>query len=131
MEFPIEVYYSLLHASLMMAFFYLGCFQFLIIIELPALLMLYFIAKWMLIRVCKQPRGLSLKLNNLAQSLMRFYIPLYWLGRNTILITKLPDDQINFSSVVEFLIYKDTYQIVSASIVLFMLICEVFVAKVG
>jgi hypothetical protein len=115
----------------MMAFFYLGCFQFLIIIELPALLMLYFIAKWMLIRVCKQPRGLSLKLNNLAQSLMRFYIPLYWLGRNTILITKLPDDQINFGSVVEFLIYKDTYQIVSASIVLFMLICEVFVAKVG
>jgi hypothetical protein len=54
--------------------------------------MLYFIAKWMLLRVCKQPRGISLKLNNLAQSLMRFYVPLYWLGRNTILVTKLPED---------------------------------------
>lgn len=45
--------------------------------------MLYIIAKWMLLKVCKQPRGLSTKLSNLAQSLMRFYVPLYWLGRNT------------------------------------------------
>jgi hypothetical protein len=62
--------------------------------------MLYFIAKWMLLRVCKQPRGISLKLNNLAQSLMRFYVPLYWLGRNTILVTKLSEDQLSFSKVV-------------------------------
>jgi hypothetical protein len=74
------LYYSLLHASLMMSFFYLGCYQFLIAIELPSLLILYFGAKWMLLRVCKQPRGLSTKLSNLAQSLMRFYIPLYWIG---------------------------------------------------
>lgn len=40
----------------------------------------------MLLRICKQPRGLSLRLNNLAQSLMRFYIPLYWLGTNSIRI---------------------------------------------
>jgi hypothetical protein len=62
--------------------------------------MLYFIAKWMLLRVCKQPRGISLKLNNLAQSLMRFYVPLYWLGRNTILVTKLPKDELSFAKVV-------------------------------
>lgn len=92
MEFPIEVYYSLMHASLMMAFFYLGCFQFVFVVELPALLLLYFIAKWMLLRVCKQPRGLSLKLNNLAQSLMRFYLPLYWLGRNVMTVISLNDD---------------------------------------
>ena len=115
----------------MMSFFYLGCFQFLIAIELPSLVMLYFIAKWMLIRVCKQPRGLSLKLNNLAQSLMRFYVPLYWLGRNMILISKLPDEEINLGSVVERMIYKDTYQIVSTSLVCFMLLCEVIVAKIA
>lgn len=51
---------------------------------------MYFIAKWMLLRVCKQPRGLSLKLNNLAQSLMRFYVPLFWLGRNLTYIISLP-----------------------------------------
>ena len=92
MDFPIEIYYSLVHTSLMMTFFYLGCFQILIIIELPALVLVYFIAKWMLLRVCKKPQGLSLQLNNLAQSLLRFFVPLYWLGRNLIFYFSLPED---------------------------------------
>ena len=84
MDFPIEIFYSLVLTSLLMSFFYLGCFQILIVIELPSLLFVYFIAKWMLLRVCKKPQGLSLQLNNLAQSLLRFFVPLYWIGRNTI-----------------------------------------------
>lgn len=72
-----------------------------------------------------------MKLNNLAQSLMRFYVALYWLGRNMILISKLPDEEINLGSVVERMIYKDTYQIVSTSLVCFMLLCEVIVAKIA
>lgn len=118
----------------MMGFFYLGCFQFLIALELLSLLMLYFIAKWMLLRVCKQPRGLSMKLNTLAQSLMRFYVPLYWLGRNMILITKLPDEQFNgltLGSLLEHVVYQDSYQIVSVCIVGLMLMCEFYVAKIA
>lgn len=96
--------------------------------------MLYFIAKWMLLRVCKQPRGLSLKLNNLAQSLMRFYVPLYWLGRNLMLAIRLPDAQfgeLTIFRVLELVVYKDTYQIVSTSMVGLMLVCEVLVARIA
>lgn len=60
---------------------------------------MYFIAKWMLLRVCKQPRGLSLKLNNLAQSLMRFYVPLFWLGRNLTYIINLPVSDFSISKI--------------------------------
>lgn len=92
LEFPIEIFYSLIHTSLMMTFFYLGCFQILVIVELPALIIVYLVAKWMLLRVCKKPQGLSLQLNNLAQSLLRFFVPLYWLGRNSIGYLSLPEE---------------------------------------
>jgi hypothetical protein len=108
----------------MMSFFYLGHFQMLILIEIPSLLILYLSAKWMLVRVCKQPRGLSLKLSNFAQSLMRFYVPLYWLGRLSLqfLTNEGPFD---WDSL------HNPFSIVTICVVGFMLVCEAFVAKVA
>ncbi len=93
--------------------------------------MLYIIAKWMLLKVCKQPRGLSTKLSNLAQSLMRFYVPLYWLGRNTINLIIYSHEKINLLQLMKDMIYEDTFQIVSTALVIFMLINEKFVAFIA
>lgn len=93
--------------------------------------MLYLIAKWMLTKVCKQPRGLSTKLSNLAQSLMRFYVPLYWFGRNTVHLLIYNKDEINLFELLKNMIYADAYQVVSVVIVIFMLISEKFVSLIA
>lgn len=93
--------------------------------------MLYIIAKWMLTKVCKQPRGLSTKLSNLAQSLMRFYVPLYWFGSNSVDLLIYSKKELNFVDFLEGMIYADVFQIVSVVIVFFMLISEKFVSIVA
>lgn len=85
----------------------------------------------MLLKVCKQPRGLSTKLSNLAQSLMRFYVPLYWLGRNSIDLIIYNKEKINLFQLIKDMIYEDAFQIVSTILVVFMLINEKFVAFVA
>lgn len=111
----------------MICFFYLGCFQMMIVVEIPSIIILYFIAKYMLIRVCKEPRGLSLQLNNLAQSLMRFYVPLYWLGRHSIEVLRWPDN-LSFWKMIESTILANIYQIFTFMIVIFLLFCEPIVS---
>lgn len=98
-----------------------------IVVEIPSIIILYFIAKYMLIRVCKEPRGLSLQLNNLAQSLMRFYVPLYWLGRHSIEVLRWPDN-LSFWKIIESTILANIYQIFTFMIVIFLLFCEPIVS---
>lgn len=98
-----------------------------IVVEIPSIIILYFIAKYMLIRVCKEPRGLSLQLNNLAQSLMRFYVPLYWLGRHSIEVLRCPDN-LSFWKIIESTILANIYQIFTFMIVIFLLFCEPIVS---
>jgi putative exporter of polyketide antibiotics len=46
-----------------------------------SLVLLYVVGKWMLLRVCKSPAGLARRISNLAQSLLRIVIFIYWLGK--------------------------------------------------
>jgi hypothetical protein len=46
--------------------FFLGIFQILVIIETISLAFLYFVSKWMLLRVSKKPTGLTKRMSNLA-----------------------------------------------------------------
>lgn len=105
----------------MMCFFYLGSFQILFVVELPSLLILIWVAKYALLRVCKTPQGLSMQLNNLAQSLLRFFVPLYWLGSN---MTNFITYKWKETDFISWLFRDRVYSIVSISVVCFMLVCE-------
>jgi putative exporter of polyketide antibiotics len=54
---------------------------------------MYFVAKWMLLRVCKSPAGLARRISNLAQSLLRVVIFIYWLGKVLLTYINLNEDQ--------------------------------------
>ena len=79
----------------MMCFFYTSIFPSIFIIELPAIILLYAIAKYMLLRICKSPAGLSVRLNSLAQSVLKSFIPLAWLGKSLLLYFAEEDDTKN------------------------------------
>ena len=64
-----------------MVCFYVNAFQILILVELISLVFIYFVSKWMLLRVCKSPAGLARRISNLAQSLLRLVIFIYWIGK--------------------------------------------------
>jgi hypothetical protein len=49
-----------------------------------ALVLLFFVAKWMLLRVCKSPAGLARKISNLAQTILKLVIGIEWIGSRLI-----------------------------------------------
>lgn len=61
--------------------FYVNAFQSILIIEMVSLALMFFVGKWMLLRVCRSPAGLARRISNLAQSLLRMVIFIYWLGK--------------------------------------------------
>lgn len=67
-----------------MVCFYFNQIQILILIEFMALGFMFFVSKWMLLRVCKSPAGLARKISNLAQSILRIIVMINWIGTNLI-----------------------------------------------
>lgn len=58
-----------------------------------SLVIMFLVGKWMLLRACKSPAGLARRINNLAQSLLRIVIFIYWLGKVLLNYINLTDDQ--------------------------------------
>jgi len=76
-----------------MVCFYVNVFQILILVEMVSLVIMFLVGKWMLLRVCKSPAGLARRINNLAQSLLRIVIFIYWLGKVLLNYINLTEDQ--------------------------------------
>ena len=58
-----------------------------------SLVIMFLVSKWMLLRVCKSPVGLARRINNLAQSLLRIVVFIYWLGKVLLNYINLNEDQ--------------------------------------
>lgn len=67
-----------------MVCFYVNILQSIILIEMVSLVLMFLVGKYMLLRVCKSPAGLARRISNLAQSLLRMVIFVYWLGKVTL-----------------------------------------------
>jgi hypothetical protein len=76
-----------------MVCFYVNILQSIILIEMVSLVLMYLIGKWMLLRVCKSSAGLARRISNLAQSLLRIVIFVYWLGKVTLTYLNLNEDE--------------------------------------
>ena len=76
-----------------MVCFYVNVFQILILVEMVSLVIMFLVGKWMLLRVCKSPAGLARRINNLAQSLLRIVIFIYWFGKVLLNYINLTEDQ--------------------------------------
>ena len=51
--------------------------------EIIACLLLFLVAKYMLVRVCREPIGLNHSISVLCQRMLTFNIYTYWLGEKT------------------------------------------------
>ena len=78
--FPLASFYSLMISGMLMTTFFLSCFQYLLLLEVLACLLLFVVAKYMLLRVCREPIGLSHEISVLCQRILTFNIYVYWIG---------------------------------------------------
>lgn len=74
------MFYSLMVSGMLLTTFFLSCFQYLLLLQLLACLLLFAVAKYMLLRVCREPIGLSHSISVLCQRLLTCNIYCYWVG---------------------------------------------------
>ena len=101
--FPLASFYSLLISSILMTAFFLSCFQVLIVIELLSCGVLFLISKYMLLKVCKEPTGLTNHIGRLSQRLISTAIYIYWLGEKVMYYCIAEESTLSFwDYIVDF-----------------------------
>jgi hypothetical protein len=77
----------------------MSCFQSFILIELLACVVLYWTSKYMLLRVCKEPRGMRNYVGRLSQRILTVSIYVYWVG-DKIMYYCLKENNSSFSDYI-------------------------------
>lgn len=119
-------------SSFLMVCFYVNILQSIILIEMVSLIFMYLVGKRMLLRVCKSPAGLARRISNLAQSLLRIVIFVYWLGKVTLTYLNLNEEEKTIHSSLFGYIFRNAYGYLEFILaVICILFLEFFVAWIS
>lgn len=87
-------------SSIFMISFFASVFQLLIAVELVAIILVFIVAKYMLLRICKEPLGLKKKTSILAQRMLNFILYNYWVGQKIMVYFVYKKSMMNFEDYI-------------------------------